>query len=48
LALAARGRGLLAHGIGRLTIHALGRRLNIDDESAVSDALRELLEADRS
>jgi DNA-binding transcriptional MerR regulator len=38
--LATRGRGLLSHGIGRLTIHAIGRRLGITDEAAVPDALR--------
>jgi DNA-binding transcriptional MerR regulator len=45
--LATRGRGLLAHGIGRLTIHALGRRLGVTDESAVPDALRGVLDSDR-
>ncbi|MEQ4724274.1 MerR family transcriptional regulator [Nonomuraea sp. B19D2] len=29
-ALTTRGRGLLAHGTGRLTIHTLGRRLGLD------------------
>jgi hypothetical protein len=33
-ALAARGRGLLGHGTGRLTIHTLGQRLGSDDEPA--------------
>jgi DNA-binding transcriptional MerR regulator len=47
-ALALRGRGLLAHGVGRLTIHTLGRRLNVADESAVPDALRAFFERDRS
>jgi DNA-binding transcriptional MerR regulator len=37
--LATRGRGLLAHGVGRLTIHTLGRRLGVTDETAVPDAL---------
>jgi DNA-binding transcriptional MerR regulator len=32
VALATRGRGLLAHGTGRLTIHAIGRRLGIDHD----------------
>jgi hypothetical protein len=27
-----RGRGLLAHGVGRLTLHRIGRRLGITDE----------------
>jgi DNA-binding transcriptional MerR regulator len=46
--LALRGRGLLAHGVGRLTIHTLGRRLNVTDESAVTNALRAFFERDRS
>ena len=44
--LATRGP-LLAHGVGRLTIHTLGRRLGVTDESAVPDALGRLLEGDR-
>jgi DNA-binding transcriptional MerR regulator len=39
VALATRGRGLLAHGTGRLTIYAVGRRLGIDDERSVPDVL---------
>lgn len=45
-ALATRGRGLLAHGTGRLTIHALGRRLGITDEAAAPDLIRQLLRVD--
>jgi len=41
--LAARGRGLLAHGAGRLTIHALGRRLGIDDERDADRGIRRAL-----
>jgi DNA-binding transcriptional MerR regulator len=44
VAFATRARGLLAHGAGRLTIHALGKRLGITDEAAVSDGLRQLME----
>jgi DNA-binding transcriptional MerR regulator len=44
--LATRGRGLLSHGIGRLTIHTIGRRLGITDEAAVPDALRAFFESD--
>lgn len=44
-ALATRGRGLLAHGTGRLTIHALGRRLGITDEATAPDLIRQLLGA---
>jgi DNA-binding transcriptional MerR regulator len=46
LAFATRGRGLLAHGIGRLTIHRLGRRLGITDEATAPETLRRLLEVD--
>lgn len=42
-ALAVRGRGLLAHGTGRLAIHALGRRLGITDEATAPDLIRGLL-----
>jgi DNA-binding transcriptional MerR regulator len=44
--LATRGRGLLGHGVGRLTIHSVGRRLGITDETAVPDALRAFFESD--
>lgn len=40
VAFATRARGLLAHGLGRLTIHQIGRRLDIVDESEVDDRLR--------
>jgi DNA-binding transcriptional MerR regulator len=40
VALATRGRGLLAHGTGRLTIHGIGRRLGTDGGASVLDALR--------
>jgi DNA-binding transcriptional MerR regulator len=43
-AFASHARGLLAHGAGRLTIHALGKRLGITDEAAVPDRLRQLME----
>ena len=46
--LANRGRGLLAHGVGRLTIHTLGRRMGITDEAAVPDALRAFFETDHA
>lgn len=42
-ALAARGRGLLAHGTGRLAIHAIGRRLGITDEATAPQLLRQIL-----
>lgn len=47
-ALATRGRGLLAHGTGRLAVHALGRRLGITDEATAADAVRTLLRGDAS
>jgi DNA-binding transcriptional MerR regulator len=46
VAFATRGRGLLAHGTGRLTIHRLGRRLGITDEATAPVTLRRLLEVD--
>lgn len=46
LAFATRGRGLLAHGTGRLTIHRLGRRLGITDDTRAVETLRQLLEVD--
>lgn len=45
-ALATRGRGLLAHGTGRLTLHTLGRRLGVTDDASATDAVRALLGAD--
>jgi DNA-binding transcriptional MerR regulator len=43
IALATRGRGLLAHGTGRLTIHAIGRQLGIHHDGDTTAALRRLL-----
>ncbi len=42
VALATRGRGLLAHGTGRLTIHTIGRLLGVDDEADTPAALQRL------
>ena len=39
-----RGRGLLAHGIGRLTLHQIGRKLGITDETEVDPTLRRIVE----
>ena len=44
VAFAERARGLIAHGTGRLTIHAIGKRLGITDDAAVADGLRRLME----
>jgi DNA-binding transcriptional MerR regulator len=46
VALATRGRGLLAHGTGRLTIHAIGQALGIDHDGDTTTALRQLLGAE--
>ena len=43
LSFATRARGLLAHGTGRLTIHALGRRIGITDEADVRAGIRQLI-----
>ena len=45
VALATRGRGLLAHGTGRLTIHAIGQALGIGYAGDTTAALRQLLGA---
>jgi hypothetical protein len=34
-----RGRGLLAHGVGRLTIHRIGQKLGISDEAHVDPTI---------
>lgn len=41
-ALAARGRGLLGHGTGRLTIYALGRQLGAGDDDPANAVLARL------
>jgi DNA-binding transcriptional MerR regulator len=43
VALATRGRGLLAHGTGRLTVHAIGRALGVDHDDDTAAAMRTLL-----
>ncbi len=47
VALATRGRGLLAHGTGRRTIYAIGQRLGVDHHGDTTTALRQLLGAER-
>lgn len=37
-----RGRGLLAHGIGRLTIHTIGHHLGVDTDDDLSTALERI------
>ena len=44
VALAERGRGLLAHATGRLTVHTIGRRLGISHEDDVAATFRRLLD----
>jgi hypothetical protein len=39
-----RGRGLLAHGVGRLTLHQIGKKLGITDENQVDPTLRRVVE----
>lgn len=46
VAFATRGRGLLAHGTGRLTIHRLGRLLGVSDDATAPDTLRQFMEVD--
>lgn len=41
-ALTARGRGLLGHGTGRLTIYTLGRRLGVSDDDPAHAVLARL------
>lgn len=41
-ALIQRGRGLLAHGLGRLTIHTIGRNLGVDTDDDLPSALERL------
>jgi DNA-binding transcriptional MerR regulator len=46
-ALAARGRGLLGHGTGRLTIYTLGRRLGASDDAPAKAVLASVAGARR-
>ncbi|MEP7023274.1 MAG: MerR family transcriptional regulator [Actinomycetota bacterium] len=46
-ALATRGRGLLGHGTGRLTIYTLGRRLGVSDDGPANAVLRRIAGARR-
>lgn len=46
-ALAARGRGLLGHGTGRLTIYSLGRRLGVSAEDPADAVLARMAGARR-
>ncbi len=39
-----RGRGLLAHGVGRLTLHRIGQRLGINTEADLDPAIYRLIE----
>jgi len=44
--LATKGRGLLAHGTGRLTVHSIGRRLGIDRDDYLAPALAQFLDVE--
>ncbi len=39
-----RGRGLLAHGVGRLTLHRIGQRLGVDTEAELDPTIRDIIE----
>ena len=39
-----RSRGLLGHGVGRLTLHQIGRRLGITDEANLASAFQRFVE----
>jgi len=39
-----RGRGLLAHGMGRLTLHRIGQRLGIDEAAERDPTIRRIIE----
>jgi len=43
-ALLQRGRGLLAHGVGRLTLHRIGQRLGISNEADLDPVLHRIIE----
>jgi DNA-binding transcriptional MerR regulator len=43
IALATKGRGLLAHGTGRLTVHTIGRRLGIERDDDLASVLAQFL-----
>jgi hypothetical protein len=46
-ALVARGRGLLGHGAGRLTIHTLGSRLGVTGDEPANAVLTRLVESNQ-
>jgi len=37
-----RGRGLLAHGVGRLTLHRIGQRLGVNDEVDLTPTIQRI------
>ena len=39
-----RGRGLLAHGVGRLTIHRIGQKLGITEEADLDPGIDRIVE----
>ena len=40
--LVGRGRGLLAHGLGRLTLHTIGRRVGVTDDDTAAKIVERL------
>jgi DNA-binding transcriptional MerR regulator len=42
-ALVGRGRGLLAHGLGRLTLHRIGRTVGVTDTDTPADVTRRII-----
>jgi DNA-binding transcriptional MerR regulator len=43
-ALLQRGRGLLAHGVGRLVLHRIGQRFGITEEAEIETAIHRIVE----
>lgn len=39
-----RGRGLLAHGVGRLTLHRIGQRLGITEDADIDPTIQRIIE----
>lgn len=46
--LVGRGRGLLAHGLGRLTLHRIGRRVGVTDDDTAAEITERLTDHRRT
>lgn len=46
--LVGRGRGLLAHGLGRLTLHRIGRRVGVTDDDTAAQVTERLTDHHRT